>query len=339
LGVSRRATVWEIGLVSLPATVPDEDGHRFRPIVALVVDVSGAIRAVTPGHPNQPLEALAKAITQARDHPQPPNLPGEPQRVVVVAGAGLQKLVANMLPGVLVSEGETPRLAQVAESLMESMAPESAPRGLDAITTYLSEDITPDDVRGFFEVAAALYDHQPWRRFPSDGHLFQLTCAPMGLHRVIGCVIGQHQENDGVLLFASVIDYHRYVIGTQRLEAGEEDVLRLFPSYWAFNFASKSDMPKKLLREIEHYDWPVAGPDAYPTLMLVEQDLLLQPLRRMNLWRLELVALALCEWLDAEPQLASLWQQSPLPGRRRFRVKMGESKWPVLIGVADGRLS
>jgi hypothetical protein len=330
--------VWEIGLVSPPATVPDEDGNRFRPIVVLVVDATGAIRAVAPGHPNQPLETLAKAITQARDHPQPPNLPGEPQRVVV-AGAGLQMLVANLLPGVLVSEGQTPRLAEVAESLMESMAPESAPCGLEALTTYLTEDVTPDDVRRFFEAAAALYDRQPWRRFPSDGHLFQLTCAPMGLHRVIGCVIGQHQESYGVLLFASVTDYQRYVIGVERVEAGEEEALSLFPSYLAINFESKSDMPKGLLEEIEHYDWPVVGPDAYPTVMLAEPDLLLLPPRRMDIFRFELVALALCEWLDAEPQLASLWQQSPLPGRRRFRVKRGESKWPILIGVADGRLA
>jgi hypothetical protein len=265
-------------------------------------------------------------------------LPGEPQRVVV-AGAGLQMLVANLLPGVLVSEGQTPRLAQVAESLMESMAPESAPCGLEALTTYLTEDVTPDDVRRFFEAAAALYDRQPWRRFPSDGHLFQLTCAPMGLHRVIGCVIGQHQESYGVLLFASVTDYQRYVIGVERVEAGEEEALSLFPSYLAINFESKSELPKGLLGEIEHYDWPVAGPDAYPTVMLAEPDLLLLPPRRMDIFRFELVALALCEWLDAEPQLASLWQQSPLPGRRRFRVKRGESKWPILIGVADGRLA
>ncbi|MFN7900210.1 MAG: hypothetical protein ACK5N0_11210 [Synechococcaceae cyanobacterium] len=324
--------------MSPPATVPDEDGNRFRPIVALVVDASGAIRAAAPGHPNQPLEPLAKAITQARDHPQPPNVPGEPQRVVV-AGAGLQKLVAKLLPGVLVSEGPTPHLARVAESLMESMAPKSAPRGLEARTTYLTEDLTPDDVRRFFEVAAALYDRQPWRRFPRDGHLFEVTCAPMGLHRLIGCVIGQYQESYGVLLFASVTDYQRYVIGVERVEAGEDGVLPLFPSYRAINFESKSDMPKGLLGEIEHYDWPVAGPDAYPTVMLVEPDLLLLPPRRVDIWRLELVALALCEWLDAEPQLASLWQQSPLPARRRFCVKRGESEWPVLIGVADGRLA
>jgi hypothetical protein len=47
--------VWEIGVVSLPATVPGEDGIRFRPLVALVMEASGAVRAMAPGHPDRPL--------------------------------------------------------------------------------------------------------------------------------------------------------------------------------------------------------------------------------------------------------------------------------------------
>ena len=334
-GVSSHATVWEVGLVSLPATVPGEDGVRYRPVAALVVDASGAIRAMVPGHPDQPQEALEKAITQARLHPPPPSHPGEPRRVVVDSSR-LQKLVPALLPGVLVSKGETPRLAQVAASLRDHVAPKDAPRGLESLTTYLTEDVTPDDVRGFFEGAAALYDRRPWRRIPSDGHLFQVTCAGLGLHGLIGCVIGQHQESYGVILFKSVDDYRRYVQAAERMEAGDAGMMPLFPSYQAINFESKSAMPKGLLREIQQYDWPVAGPDAYPTVMLVEPDLLLLPPRRMDLWRFELVALALCEWLDAEPQLADLWYQSPPPPRRRFRIQLGRSKWPVLIGVAAG---
>ena len=330
-GVSGHATVWEIGLVSLPATVPGEDGSRYRPLVALVVDASGAIRAMVPGHPDRPLEALEQAIAQSRLHPPPPCQPGEPRRVVVDSSR-LQKWVPALLPGVLVSRGDTPHLALAARSLREHMAGDGAPRGLDSLTTYCSEDVTPEVVREFFECAAALYDRRPWRRFPSDGHLFQITCVPLGIRGWSGCVIGQHQESYGVILFDSVADYGRYVDVAERAEAGDEQAMELFPSHRAINFEAKSAMPQGLLREIRQYHWPVAGPDAYPTVMLVEPDLLLRHPGRTDYRRLELVALALCEWLDAEPGLANLWQQDQLPRKRRFRIRVGGMKVPVLIG-------
>lgn len=332
-GVSTHATVWEIGLVTLPATVPGEDGVRYRPLVVLVVDASGAVRAMVPGHPERPLEVLQQAITQARHEPQPPCRPGEPKRVVVDSSR-LLKLVPGLLPGVLVAQGKTPRLAAVAESLREHVAPADAPRGLEALTTYFTQDVTPEVVQGFFEVAAALYDRRPWRRFPTDGHLFQVTCIPLGIRGWSGCVIGQHGESHGVILFDSVEDYGRYVQAAERLDAGDEQAMALFPAHRVINFEAQSAMPRGLLREIRQHGWPVADGDAFPTVMLVEPDRMLMPPRRMDVWRLELIALALCEWLDTEPQLAGLWQQATPPRRRRFRLKVGGGMTlPVLIGV------
>ena len=190
--------VWEIGLVTRPAMVPGEDGIPFRPLVALVMDASGAARAMAPGHPDRPMEALKQAIAQARDYPQPPCEPGEPRRVVVDS-ARLLEVVPTLLPGALVSKGATPRLAEAARSLRDHMAGGDGKRGLEAMTTYFTEDVTPEVVRGFFEAVAALYDRRPWRRIPSDGHLVQVTCLPLGVPGWTCCVIGQNRENYGVI--------------------------------------------------------------------------------------------------------------------------------------------
>ena len=325
--------VWEIGLVTLPATVPGEDGIPFRPLVALVMDASGAARAMAPGHPDRPMEALKQAIAQARDYPQPPCEPGEPRRVVVDS-ARLLDLVPTLLPGALVSKGATPRLAEAARSLRDHMAGGDGKRGLEAMTTYFTEDVTLEVVRGFFEAAAALYDKRPWRRIPSDGHLIQVTCLPLGVPGWTCCVIGQNRENYGVIIFDSVDDYGRYVDAAERADAGDEKAMETFPSYRAINFEPKRAMPKPLLAEIQQHEWPVADGDAYPTVMLVESDLVLTPPRKMDVLRLELVAVALCEWLDAEPQVARLWRQPKAPPRRRFRITVGGMKLPVLVGVA-----
>ena len=202
-GGTADGTVWEIGLVSLPATVPGEDGIRFRPLVALVMDASGAVCAIAPGHPDRPLEAVKQAIAQARDHPQPPCEPGGPRRVVVDS-ARLLELVPKLLPRALVSKGATPRLAEAARSLRDHMAESDSNRGLEAMTTYFTEDVTPEVVRGFFEAVAALYDRRPWRRIPSDGHLLQVTCLPLGVPGWTCCVIGQNRESYGVIIFDSV---------------------------------------------------------------------------------------------------------------------------------------
>jgi hypothetical protein len=258
-------------VVSLPATAAGEDGIRFRPLVALVMDASGAVRAMAPGHPDRPLEAVKQAIAQARDHPQSPCEPGEPRRVVVDS-ARLQELVPTLLPGALVSKGATPRLAEAASSLRDHTAEGDGKRGLEAMTTYFTEDVTPEVVRGFFEVAAALYDRRPWQRIPSDGHLVQVTCLPLGVPGWTCCVIGQNRESYGVIIFDSVVDDGRYVEAAERADAADENAMQTFPSYRAINFEAKPAMPKPLLREIEHHDWPVADGDAYPTVMLVEGD-------------------------------------------------------------------
>jgi hypothetical protein len=147
-------------------------------------------------------------------------------------------------------------------------------------------------------------------------------------------VIGQNRESYGVIVFDSVDDFGRYVDAAERADAGDEEALEPFPSYRVINFEPKRAMPEPLLREIQHHNWPVAKGDAYPSVMLVESDLVLTPPRKMDVLRLELVALALCEWLDAEPQLDRLWEQAKAPPRRRFPITVGGMKLQVLIGVA-----
>lgn len=241
--------VWEVGLVTLPATVTGENGVPFQPLAILVLEAGGALRAMTAGHPDRPLPTLKEAIDRALNHPEPPCEPGEPRRVVV-DNARLLELVPPLLPGVLVSKGATPRFQEAAKSLREHMASLDGERGLKAMTTDLTADVTPDVVREFFEVAAALHHRRPWRRIPSDGHLFQVTCTALGIRGWTGCVIGQNQESFGVILFDSVADVDRYVEAGEDMEEEEDDNAVAFPPHRAINFDPKQALPKELPREI-----------------------------------------------------------------------------------------
>jgi hypothetical protein len=328
--------VWEIGLAPMPAFVPGDDGQPVRPLLAIVVEASGRIRGSAVGHPDRPLQALEPAIEMAIAEPQSPCEPGLPRRVVV-GSSRLLKLVPSLLPGVMVTRGDTPRLDHATSSLRDHMAGGDGQRGLAGLSTYLTADVTPEAVASFFRAAAALYERRPWRRVPSDGHLFQVSCGAQGIRGWAGCVIGQNRESYGVILFESVADYERYVDLAERAEFEGPQVMDAGPPHRTINFEPKRAMPTALLQEIQRYRWPVAKGDAYPTVLLVQPDLVLAPPTRADLRQLEAVAGALTQWLDAEPDLIRCWD-GPSVRRRRFRVPVGSMEVPVTIGVATEAL-
>ncbi|MCT0227254.1 MAG: hypothetical protein ACI9IO_001486 [Cyanobium sp.] len=315
----------------MPATVPGDDGQPVRPLVAMVVESSGRVRGSAIGHPDRPLEALEPAIEMAIEEPQAPCLPGRPRRVVV-GSSRLLKLLPPLLPGVMVTRGDTPHLDHVTSSLRNHIAADGDQPDQQGLSTYLSADVTPEAVASFFKAAAALYERRPWQQVPSDGHLFTLSCPTLRIKGWAGCVIGQNRENYGVILFQSVADYDRYVELAERVEAEGLEVMDGAPPHRAINFESKRDMPPALLEEIRRYRWPVAKGDAYPTVMLVQPDLGLAPPTQADLAQLEAVAGALTQWLDSEPDLARCWAGPSVRGRR-FRVPVGPMVVPVTIGV------
>lgn len=335
-GQSSGSDVWEIGLSPMPAFVPGDDGEPVRPLVAMVIDASGRVRGSAVGHPDRPLEALEPAIEMAIEEPQSPCLPGRPRRVVV-GSSRLLKLLPPLLPGVMVTRGDTPRLDHATSSLREHMAGAEGHRGLEGLSTYLTADVTAEEVASFFYAAAALYERRPWEHVPSDGHLFTVSCAALRIKGWVGCVIGQNRENYGVILFQSVADYDRYAALAERSMAEGLEVMDGAPPHRAINFEAKRAMPPLLLEEIQRYRWPVAKGDAYPTVMLVQPDLRLAAATRADLRQLEAVAAALSQWLDAEPDLARCWD-GPSVRRRRFRVQVGAMELPVTIGVATEAL-
>ncbi|MEB3331577.1 MAG: DUF6398 domain-containing protein [Synechococcaceae cyanobacterium] len=330
-GADASGSVWEVGLVAMPALVAEADGSTMRPLIALVLEAGGAIRSSAVGHPERPLEALQPAIANALDDPQAPCRPGPPRRVVVNRPELLELLPA-LLPGVMVTRGATPQVDRAARLMREQLSASGDQRGTEALSTYLTGDIGPEAVARFFEAVAALYERRPWQRIPSDGHLFQVSCSALAIRGWVGCVIGQHRENYGVILFDSLSDYERYVELAERFERGDRQAMEAAPRHRAINFEARADMPPALLKEIRRYGWPVARGDAYPTVMLIEPDAVLKPPRRAELQQLEAVALALQAWIDAEPQIERLWQL-PSAKRRRFQVTVADQRLPVTIGV------
>ncbi|MFM8661038.1 MAG: hypothetical protein ACKOCI_06790 [Cyanobium sp.] len=106
-GADASGTAWEVGLVTMPAFVAQEDGSTVRPLIARVMEAGGASRSSAVGPADQPLAALEPAIANALRDPQAPCRPGSPRRVVVNR-ADLLELLPPLLPQALISQGATP---------------------------------------------------------------------------------------------------------------------------------------------------------------------------------------------------------------------------------------
>ena len=154
-GADASGTVWEVGLVTMPAFVAQADGSTVRPLVALVMEAGGAIRSSAVGPADQPLAVLEPAIANALHDPQAPCRPGSPRRVVVNR-ADLLELLPPLLPEAVISQGATPQLDRAVKLMRQELAGGEDLLGTQALSTYLSGDIGPEAVARFFEAAAAL---------------------------------------------------------------------------------------------------------------------------------------------------------------------------------------
>jgi len=330
------AQSWEIGMARMPAFVPDQDGTPMRPLLVMVMDGSGRIRVTQTCHPDQVEDALQRALQEAIERPASGCLPGLPEQVVV-SKTRLLELLLTFLPGVNISLGPTPLLDQAMDSLREHFRVESPPGECLALSTYLTQDVTPEIVASCFEAAKGLYERSPWLLFPSDGHLFKISSTALGIRGWVGCVIGQNQQDYGVILFDSLIAYQHYVqVAADMQEQEQEQAHRPsggFPRHRAINFEAKSAMPAALLKEIKRHHWPVAKGAGYPTIMLIEPDLVLAPPGSSDWRRLEGVARALVRLIDDIPDLASRWERSA-PLSKRYRVDVAGQQVSVSIGMA-----
>ena len=143
--------------------------------------------------------------------------------------------------------------------------------------TYLTADVTPEAMAGFFEAAAALYERRPWLVIPSDAPLFQASSTALGIRGWTGCVIGQNRESYAVIMFDSIAAYEHYVhLAKIAAREGTRPVAD-FPRQRAINYEAKAAKPASLVKEIARNNWPVAKGDGYPTVMLIEPDLVLAP--------------------------------------------------------------
>lgn len=295
-GKKTREIEWIGGTVSMPAYVADE-GEPYRPEAMFWMGADGAVIGSTVGMPGELLPMASESLQSAIDEP----MVGRPHRPtrVRVASAELADALRAGHPGIDVVCAPTPELDEMLALMFEQMAEDGALE-----PSYLSPEITPEAMAAFFKAAAALFRAEPWKLVPDDQSLLSVTIEPFGLRDAALSVIGQMGQSLGLILFSGLDDVEAYVEAAGARERGEEPEI---PPHFVLNFDRGADLAPELRKEVSEHHWEVAGANAYPWLVAVEEELVARLPTAAEVTMAEAIALALTSVAAEKKALQRAW--------------------------------
>lgn len=303
----RTGIEWVGGLVSLPAYVTGE-GDPYRPETLFWMGAQGAVLGHTVGKPGELVGLVCESLQSTIERP----MFGQshaPQRVRVASPELAEALRAGH-PGIEVVCAPTPEIDAVFEAMRERMNEDA-----ETEQSYLSPGIGPAAIAALFHAAAELYRVKPWKTVPSDQSLFSVTIEKLGVTDAALSVIGQMGQSLGLILFSGIDDFEAYLDAADAMEHGEEPTM---PPHFALNFERGAELSAALRKEIAEHHWDVAGAEAYPWLVAVDEDLVARPPTAEEVTLAEAIALALPKVLKEEKALLAAWNGGETVARTLF---------------------
>lgn len=291
---SRRTdTEWIGGIVTMPAYVTGE-GEPFRPEALLWIGAEGTILGMCMGKPGEVLPQASQSLQEAMEAPRA-GRPHRPDRVRV-ASPELAEALRDGQPDLEVVCAPTPEFDAISAQMREDMGEGGAP-------SSFAVGASPEAIASFFRAAAAMYRASPWEVVPSDQCLFSVTIEALDIRDTVLSVIGQAGERFGALLFASLEDFDAFC----EMASDGAGPTPAVPPHIVLSFERGADLAPALRKEIAAHHWEVAGPGAYPSLVVVEEQLLVRPPTGKELAIAEAIARALPEVLPDVEQLLGAW--------------------------------
>jgi hypothetical protein len=292
----------------MPAYVTGE-GQPYRPEAIFWMGAEGAVLGHAVGRPGELLVLACESLQSAIEQPMY-GRPHTPDRVRVASPELAEALRAGQ-SRIEVVCAPTPEIDAVFATMRERMGNDAALE-----QSYLEPDIGPAAMAAFFRAAAGLFRSKPWKTVPSDQSLFSVTIEKLGVSGVAVSVMGQMGQSLGLILFSDVDDFEAYLAAAPDAEHGKAPSI---PPHFALNFARSDELHASLRQEIAEHHWEVAGPDAYPWLVAVDEGLVARPPTAEEVTIAEAIALALPKVLKEKKALLAAWSGGE-PVARTLRV-------------------
>ncbi|WP_435005442.1 DUF7309 domain-containing protein [Tundrisphaera lichenicola] len=131
--------------------------------------------------------------------------------------------------------------------------------------------VQPDQVGRFFEAAAAFYLRAPWRSLGYEA-VIRIECDSYQSGPWFAVIMGQSGLTLGLALYEDLSLLRRMWAGKLSDEEGARKTVAL-----TVTFDDESSMPEVDLEAIEAHGWPIAAPEAYPSLFRKERGLSMRP--------------------------------------------------------------
>jgi hypothetical protein len=317
----RTGIEWVGGLVAMPGYVTGE-GEPYRPEALFWMGAEGAVLGHGVGKPGELVRLACESLRSTIERPMV-GRPHAPDRVRVASPELAEALRAGQSAVEIVC-APTPEIDAVFAAMRERIMEDA-----ESEQSYLSPDVGPAAIAGFFRAAAALFRAKPWKIVPSDQSVFSVTIEKFGVRDAALAVIGQMGQSLGLVLFAGIDDYEAYVEAADAIEHGEEPAM---PPHLALNFERGAELSPALRKEIAEHEWEVAGAEAYPWLLAVDEDLVARPPKADEVTLVEAIALALPAVLEEKKALLAAWNGGE-PVARTLVVATQAGDLEVSLGV------
>jgi hypothetical protein len=288
---------WVGGLFSTPGYAMGE-GEPYRPEGLCWMGADGKVLGWAIGKPGELLDTAGKSLQSAIERPMVGRAHA-PARVRV-ASPDLADVLRTAHPSIDIVCAPTPEIDAMVELMRQKLGQDA-----EAPETYFTPEVDADAVASLFRAAAALFRAKPWKVVPDDRCLFSVTIDKLDVRNAVMCVIGQLGESRALVLFTSLDDFEAFLDAAGAIERGEKPAM---PGHFSLNFERGADLAPALRKEIAQHHWEVAGPEAYPWLMIVDEDLVPRPPTADEVTITEAIALALPEVLLAKKALRAAWK-------------------------------
>lgn len=273
---------WVGGLVQVPAYATGE-GAPYRPEALFWIDGSGAVCAAQVAKPGELLSLAAEILqeTIVKMRAEGTLAPTS----VRVASEPLASVLRQALPTLEVKCAATPEV----DALLDQMRAQFAE---DAVLeqTYLSEEADVAGMSALFAASAALYRAAPWQSALADHAYLFVTIEQLDLDAAVLALTGKPGHSPGLVLLASLAHYSAYCEALPQLARGDRPVL---PRQLALNFERGAELSPSQRKEILTHGWEVAGADAYPWLVVLDEDLIARAPTRREITLAEVLSRAL----------------------------------------------
>lgn len=314
-----RCGEWIGALVTFPSYVTG-DGEPFKPTAVLWLESETG--CIVDSQLVRPEEALPRAaglfhLATREPHAGTPRLP----KRVRVSDEALAYALRGSIGDIEVVIAPTPEVDEVVASMTAHLA--RGDREDPETTTYLGPDLAPGDLAHLFSAAARLYRARPWDHIPPDAFV-GVSCERLGIEQGALCVVGQMGESYGFSLFRSLGDADRFMAAA---ESGDPSDM---PEHFMFMFDDRRELPELLVREIAQHGWEVAGPQAYPTFVVIDEERIGRGLTLDEHVGMTAVVTALAELVENEALLVDAWQTGN-PVERMGSVETGHGLVPVNV--------